>query len=230
MKAWNHGHKITTRLRQYGQDPQYHLFFNFVRASRLSPLLNTGHSTVDHELLSAFVERWHPETSSFHLPFGEMTVTLDDVSCLLQLPIRGTLFRAPPLSVTADQAVQLAVELFGVTHQEARLGCGRTSGPYYRYDWLEELVARGNQPGGNIEGAVRAYLLLLLSYSIFTCKTGDRAEAKWMLLLHDLRPEVIGGFAWGAGALAYLYDALRFACVESSAQIGGYASLLQVNS
>ena len=29
--------------------------------------------------MSAFVERWHKETSSFHLPVGEVTITLDDV-------------------------------------------------------------------------------------------------------------------------------------------------------
>jgi len=29
--------------------------------------------------MSAFVERWHKETSSSHLPVGEVTITLDDV-------------------------------------------------------------------------------------------------------------------------------------------------------
>ena len=31
------------------------------------------------------------ETNSFHMPFGEMTITLDDVSSLLHIPIRGKL-------------------------------------------------------------------------------------------------------------------------------------------
>ena len=30
-------------------------------------------------LLTALAERWHSETSSFHLPIGEATVTLEDV-------------------------------------------------------------------------------------------------------------------------------------------------------
>jgi len=42
-------------------------------------------------LCFAFAKRWHTETSSFHLPFGEMIVILDDVSCLLHLPINGML-------------------------------------------------------------------------------------------------------------------------------------------
>ncbi|RYR52516.1 hypothetical protein Ahy_A06g027427 [Arachis hypogaea] len=35
--------------------------------------------------ISAFVERWHPETHTFHIPFGECTITLQD----LGLPIDG---------------------------------------------------------------------------------------------------------------------------------------------
>ncbi|KAH7860645.1 hypothetical protein Vadar_016117 [Vaccinium darrowii] len=37
----------------------------------------------------AFVERWHPETNSFHFDFGEMAPTLDDVDQLLGIPTYG---------------------------------------------------------------------------------------------------------------------------------------------
>lgn len=38
---------------------------------------------------SALVDRWRPETHSFHLPSGEMTITLQDVAMILAFPIRG---------------------------------------------------------------------------------------------------------------------------------------------
>ena len=43
----------------------------------------------DKGLLYAFVERWHKETSNFHLPIGDMSIILDDVALLLHLPIIG---------------------------------------------------------------------------------------------------------------------------------------------
>ncbi|QHO28684.1 uncharacterized protein DS421_7g218840 [Arachis hypogaea] len=43
----------------------------------------------DNPLISAFVERWRLETHTFHLPWGECTVTLEDVAMHLGLPIDG---------------------------------------------------------------------------------------------------------------------------------------------
>jgi len=48
---------------------------------------------MSHELVCAMAERWHEETNNFHLPVGEMTITLDDVACLLDIPIAGRLMR-----------------------------------------------------------------------------------------------------------------------------------------
>jgi Plant mobile domain len=44
---------------------------------------------VDKSLLSALVDRWRPETHTFHMPCGEMAPTLQDVSFLLGLPLDG---------------------------------------------------------------------------------------------------------------------------------------------
>ena len=67
--------------------------------------------------MSAFVERWNKETNNFHLPIGEMSITLDDVASLLLLPIASALFTY--YSIDIEQAVELLVELLEVTKQEA---------------------------------------------------------------------------------------------------------------
>ena len=73
--------------------------------------------TTNPGLISAFVERWHRETSTFHLPVGELTTTLDDVASLLHLPITSALHTFESL-VTSD-AIHLLTELLEVSHEEA---------------------------------------------------------------------------------------------------------------
>ncbi|KAH9322522.1 hypothetical protein KI387_017161, partial [Taxus chinensis] len=43
----------------------------------------------DHSLMVALIERWDTAANVFHLPTGEMTVTLEDVYRILRLPIEG---------------------------------------------------------------------------------------------------------------------------------------------
>jgi hypothetical protein len=46
---------------------------------------------MDEALLAGPVDRWRLKTHIFHLPFGEMTVTLKDAVMLTGLLIRGRL-------------------------------------------------------------------------------------------------------------------------------------------
>ena len=60
-------------------------------------IMETETKAINGSLIAALVERWRPETQTFHLPFGEMTVTLQDVSVLWGLPIQGV-----PISGISD--------------------------------------------------------------------------------------------------------------------------------
>jgi len=65
-----------------------------LRASGLLPLARLVEGdrprfSYDFSLLAALVDRWRSETHTFHLTVGEMAPTLQDVSYLLGLPLRG---------------------------------------------------------------------------------------------------------------------------------------------
>ena len=99
-----------------------------VVAIELTPLIACSVDTGDRGDISAFFEKWHKETSSFHPPVGELTITLDDVASLLHLSIIGTFHSFEPLHV--DEAVIMLVELLEVSGEEARAETAQCHGAY----------------------------------------------------------------------------------------------------
>ncbi|CAN1255488.1 Serine/threonine-protein phosphatase 7 long form homolog, partial [Linum perenne] len=51
----------------------------------------------DPELITALVERWRPETNTFHLYGGEATITLEDVHFITGLSVDGLPVTSPRL-------------------------------------------------------------------------------------------------------------------------------------
>ena len=54
----------------------------------------------DMSLLAALVDRWRPETHTFHITVGETAPTLQDVSLLLGLPCAGRAMGAVDVPIT----------------------------------------------------------------------------------------------------------------------------------
>ncbi|KAL9232992.1 hypothetical protein vseg_008039 [Gypsophila vaccaria] len=60
-----------------------------VRGCRLLELKSCMLPHLDDALISAFVERWHPDTNTFHLPFGEVSFMLHDVEMIFGIRAWG---------------------------------------------------------------------------------------------------------------------------------------------
>lgn len=87
----------------------------------------------DRCLLTALADRWRLETHTFHLPYGEMTPTLQDVVYLTGLPCAG-----PPVTThefTPMWRAYFVARFAGVLLQ---IGCfDSTHGPLLK--WLYQL-------------------------------------------------------------------------------------------
>jgi hypothetical protein len=54
----------------------------------------------DTPLIAAFMDRWRPETHTFHLPVGEMTLSLEDAAMLGGLSCAGEVMGPIDIPVT----------------------------------------------------------------------------------------------------------------------------------
>ena len=87
---------------------------NIIRLLRLEGLFRAPSREIDHCLISALVERWRPETHTFHLPHGEMSIILQDVEVIYGLPIEDKVLVGPTAVVNGNWS-QLCMELLGFT-------------------------------------------------------------------------------------------------------------------
>ncbi|KAH1213268.1 Protein MAIN-LIKE 1 [Glycine max] len=193
-----------------------------IAGTGLSSLIACSVDTGDRGLLSVFVERWHRETSNFHLPVGELTIMLDDVSSLLHLPVIGDLHAFQPLHV--DDAVQMLVDLLMVSTESTRAETAQCHGPYVRLQWVRDIYERRCQTG-HWTTAAHAYLLHLLGCTLFANKSATNVHVVYLEALRDL--SMIERYAWGVAALVHMYDQLNNASMSHSRQLGGYITLLQ---
>ncbi|KAL6581046.1 hypothetical protein OROMI_006969 [Orobanche minor] len=91
-----------------------------ISGTGLSHLSDTMFRHIDFPLISAFVERWQPDTNSFHMPFGEITIMLHDVWQILRIPVEGRLVCADS---TSSQLQIDSMEVLGVSRTELLANC-----------------------------------------------------------------------------------------------------------
>jgi len=73
---------------------------------------------------------------------------------------------------------------------------------------------------------IKAFLLLLLGWTLFARKNNRSINLMWLLTLQDM--DELDNWAWSVMRLAFLYEQLSLTSDSSVASCGGYMSLLVV--
>ncbi|KAK5833078.1 hypothetical protein PVK06_016890 [Gossypium arboreum] len=171
-----------------------------------------------YDLISALVERWCPETYTFHLPCGECTVTLEDVALQLGLPIDGSAVTG----VTAiAEPTALCYSLLG-----ALPGDDESNFSGLKFIWLkanfEHLSVNATEK--ELICVAQAYIIHIIWGVLMLDANKNRVYLQYLPLLVDLRN--VHSYSWGSTVLAMLYRDLCRTTKPDAVDIGGCLILL----
>ncbi|XP_038697729.1 protein MAIN-LIKE 1-like [Tripterygium wilfordii] len=200
-------------------------FRALIDRSGLSVLASCTFAHCDRWLKSALLERWYLDTNTLHFRFGEMTVTLDDVSSLLHIPIEGHAVVAHRLTTTTT--IALLSDALGGSIDEAVSTLEGGTGHTVKLEWLRVQFSGVDDSCSQeqIVSCARAYLLYLLGCTLFVGKSGTRVHAHYLHMFMDI--DSVRDYAWGAAALCHLYLQLGDATKDDTRQVAGYLTLLE---
>lgn len=174
---------------------------------------------LDYALITALVERWRPETHTFHLPAGEISVTLQDVNILLGLRVDGPAVTGSTKNNWAD----LCEDLLGL-----RPGPGDLHGSHVSLAWLRDNFRNlpADPDDETLKCHTRAFILALMSGFLYGDKSKHDVALTFLPLLRDF--DEVAKLSWGSATLALLYRELCRASKRTVSTICGPLVLLQL--
>ncbi|CAN1822728.1 Serine/threonine-protein phosphatase 7 long form homolog [Linum perenne] len=197
--------RYSKKIVQY--DPRFEPYLAPIGLDKLRDCLDF---TPDPELITALVERWRPETSTFHLYHSEATITLEDVHFLTGLSVDGELVESQRRLPTVDSDLQnYVLELVGKKPSTADLFAGRV-----KMTWLRNHFGtiRGDADPETNEQHCRAYILDFFGSCIFVDRSGSHAPLFLPLLESSPTRDHVGDIG-GWMALVQAWALERFTSI-----------------
>lgn len=184
-----------------------------------------GHIQLDHALITALVERWRQETHTFHLPVGEATVTLQDVSVMWGLPIGGDPVAGHDIARSTEEWQKMCEDLLGFKPPLSAFDSGRLKLKSIE-DRIDLEPLQPDAPDHVVQFYARAHILQLLGGLLLPDASNNKVKLMFLPLLKDF--EASGRLSWGSAVLASLYRALCRATKSNVDGVCGPLVLLQL--
>ncbi|CAN1189281.1 Protein MAIN-LIKE 2, partial [Linum perenne] len=186
--------KLSQRSSSLHWSPQYDPFLEQCWLKGVCRVL--GH-TPCKELVTALLERWRPETNTFHLVPGEATITLEDVEVLTALRTTGL-----PVVVGLDDRStnDICAQWSGVAPPPRAI-----TGTTVKVSWVKGLFDHlpANTAPEVVTFYARAYTWVLVASVLLADRSGDHIPVHILPLVGD--PVVAPTYSWGSAVLAWLY-------------------------
>ncbi|XP_019176481.1 PREDICTED: serine/threonine-protein phosphatase 7 long form homolog [Ipomoea nil] len=177
---------------------------------------------LDHALITALLERWRPEVHAFHMPFGEVGITLQDVEVLFGLKVDGFLVSGQDTIGTKQQVKVMCKELLGFEPTVQFMTSTMINGCVVPE--VQALTAESGEE--DVLLATRRLIFHLLNGFLFPDTTKGKYKLYFLPYIRNLY--VCAEFCWGSAVLGYLYRALCRASEHGKRTVFGCLLLVQI--
>ncbi|KAK1387494.1 serine/threonine-protein phosphatase 7 long form-like [Heracleum sosnowskyi] len=176
---------------------------------------------IDWSLATALVERWRPETHTFHLPTGECTITLQDLSILLGMRVDGCAITGS--TEFKGGCTKIVQDMFGKAPSKQS---GDLNGGRLKLSWLSKTFPKlpDDADRDEVIRHTHAFMLQMISGVLFIDHQGSQLHCMFIPLIRNL--ERSSKLSWGSGVLAFLYRELCKACKIGVEEIVGCVLLV----
>ncbi|PKU70974.1 Serine/threonine-protein phosphatase 7 long form like [Dendrobium catenatum] len=162
---------------------------------------------MDHHLLTALFERWSQQTNTFHLPVGEMSITLQDVSMILGIQIDGPSFVGHPVVGSGRRWLSwpdCCDDLLGQHPDPYVLYHDPFNSRQRSLRWARDSYIDLSEM--DFWRHVRAYILFLLGCHLLPDTSGSEIHLQYLPLMEDIA--IFRTYFLGGAVLAHLYREL----------------------
>ena len=176
----------------------------YITNARLDGLLRVLNIDLDHALITTLVEKWRSETHSFHLPHGEMTITLQDMEVIIGVPIDGL----PMVEFTHMQNWgNLCAELLGHRPPNRQVDASKNTavmeGLKVKAKWLDERFSYPFLADATevlVHQYARFYILGMLGDMLLMDKSGKRFSIMYLQFFNPINNRK--NYSWSSAALS----------------------------
>jgi Plant mobile domain len=181
---------------------------------------------LDNSLITALVERWHRETHSFHFPFGEATVTLQDVAVIWGLPIEGDAMIGDEAAHEGFDWADYIQRMLGIQVGPFDFKGSRLKITTLSYFLWDRQIPDNSDETLEVLQYARGVALLLFSCMMFPDTTNNWANLIYLKRLET--EDMASNTSWGSAVLACLYRNLCAGIHRDRKQLSGPLDVLVI--
>ncbi|KAL0431387.1 UNVERIFIED_CONTAM: Serine/threonine-protein phosphatase 7 long form [Sesamum radiatum] len=182
-----------------------------------------GRLVYDCHLITALVERWRPETHTFHFRVGEATITLEDVQIIWALPIDGLPVTGLDIERSTEEWQIYCREYLGFSPDEEAFKGSRLH-THAIMNFIRTVEITHDTPRPTVVQYTRC-IAMLLGGLMCPDSSGNMVPLLYLSKLEEIN--TARNYSWGSAVLAFLYRELCHASLKGKAAIGGALQLLQ---